>query len=49
MMEWTQVPQGFDLEFDYGMTKEFARLQFQKIDNALGTLFPPPQQAGCSQ
>jgi len=41
IMEWTQVPVVLDLEFDFGMTEEFARLQFQKIDNALGTPFPP--------
>ncbi len=39
IMEWTQAPQ-VDLEFDFGMTEEFTRLQFQKFDNALGTPFP---------
>lgn len=40
IMEWTQVPQGFDIEFDFSETDEFARIQFGKIANALGTSFP---------
>lgn len=40
IMEWTQVPQGLDLEFDFSTTSDFARIQFEKIDNALGTPFP---------
>lgn len=40
IMEWTQVPQGLDLEFDFGATNEFARFQFGKIDNVLSTPFP---------
>lgn len=40
IMEWTQVLHGFDLEFDFGMTNEFVRIQFEKIDNVLGTPFP---------
>jgi hypothetical protein len=49
MIEWSQNPQSYDMEFDFSMTEAFARLQFNKIDGALGAPYPPPnQQSICS-